>query len=131
MRNIKSKNTKPEINVRKGLFAAGVRYRVNCKDLPGTPDIAVKKFKIAIFINGCFWHGHQNCKKSKLPATNYEFWFNKISGNIAHDQKIIQTYTDMNWTLVTIWQCEISTKEKLNNKINDILLLIEKLKLLL
>jgi DNA mismatch endonuclease (patch repair protein) len=82
MSRIKNKNTKPEILVRKYLFSKGFRFRLNKKDLPGKPDIVLPKFKTVIFINGCYWHGHIDCKFSKLPETNRMFWENKINGNV-------------------------------------------------
>lgn len=81
MSRIRSKDTKPEMLVRKYLFAHGFRYRVNVKSLPGTPDIVLKKYQTVIFINGCFWHGHEGCKYFILPKTNVDFWSNKIEGN--------------------------------------------------
>lgn len=88
MSKISGKDTKPEILVRKYLFSKGFRFRKNVKDLPGKPDILLSKYKTIIFINGCFWHGHENCKKSALPATNIAFWKGKISSNIIRDKKI-------------------------------------------
>ena len=87
MSKISGKETKPEILVRKYLFAHGFRYRKNVKKLPGKPDIVLPKYKTIIFVNGCFWHGHENCKKSALPTTNTEFWKEKISANVIRDKK--------------------------------------------
>ncbi len=86
MSKVSGKETKPEIIVRKFLFAQGFRYRKNDKRFPGKPDIVLPKYKTAIFVHGCFWHGHQNCKKSALPQTNYEFWKNKIQRNTERDK---------------------------------------------
>ncbi|MFR5364282.1 MAG: very short patch repair endonuclease [Alistipes finegoldii] len=83
---VKSKNTKPEIWVRKYLFACGFRYRINVKKLPGTPDIVLPKYKTAIFVNGCFWHGHKNCRYFVIPKTRTEWWLDKINRNIDRDQ---------------------------------------------
>lgn len=86
MSKISSKDTKPEILVRKFLFSKGFRYRINVKTLPGKPDIVLPKYKTIIFVNGCFWHGH-NCKKGKLPSSNTDFWKEKISNNKSRDAK--------------------------------------------
>lgn len=86
MSHIKSTNTKPEILVRRFLFARGFRFRLYRKDLPGKPDIVLPKYKTVIFINGCFWHGHDGCKYAKLPETNHAFWLDKISGNVERDK---------------------------------------------
>lgn len=87
MSKISSKNTKPEILVRKYLFAHGFRFRVNDKRLPGKPDILLPKHKSVIFVNGCFWHGHENCKAATLPSSNVDYWRNKISSNVERDKK--------------------------------------------
>ena len=107
MSKISSKETKPEILVRKYLFAQGFRYRKNVKGLPGKPDIVLPKYKTAIFINGCFWHGH-SCRKGNLPTTNIEFWTEKITTNIKRDSKNILELESMGWKVLVIWQCEIN-----------------------
>ena len=114
MSHIKSKNTKPEITVRKIVYSLGYRYRLHRKDLPGKPDLAFIKKKKVIFINGCFWHGHSGCKKSALPDTNYEFWNDKIKNNVNRDTLNYQRLKDMGWKYLIIWQCEIK-KDKLEN----------------
>lgn len=123
MSNIKNKDTKPEIWVRKFLFSHGFRYRLNKKDLPGKPDIVLSKYKTVIFINGCFWHGHENCKYSKLPETNHIFWLNKINRNINRDKLVRANLTEMGWNIIDIWQCQLKPKVKestLNNLILNI-----------
>lgn len=87
MSHIRGKDTTIEISVRKWLYAKGLRYRKNTKSIMGTPDLSIKKYKIAIFVNGCFWHGHENCKHFKLPQSNVEFWKEKIDRNIERDLK--------------------------------------------
>ncbi|NLL15307.1 MAG: DNA mismatch endonuclease Vsr [Bacteroidales bacterium] len=115
MSKIYGKETKPEILVRKYLFAQGFRYRKNVKDLPGKPDIVLPKYKTVIFVNGCFWHGHKNCKRSALPTSNTQFWEEKISKNIIRDSENIQKLLDMGYKVLTIWQCELTSKTRENS----------------
>jgi DNA mismatch endonuclease (patch repair protein) len=107
---VKSRNTKPELIVRKELFRQGFRYRLNVKKLPGTPDIVLPKYKTAIFINGCFWHGHKDCKKSKLPSTNAVFWENKINATIQRDVLKIECLESLGWFVLVCWECDILHK---------------------
>ena len=112
MSKISGKETKPEISVRKYLFAHGFRYRKNVKDLPGKPDIVLPKYKTVIFVNGCFWHGHKDCKKAELPTTNTDFWKEKIAGNIIRDNKEKAELEKMGYNVIIIWQCELKSKLK-------------------
>ena len=107
MSKISGKETKPEIRVRKFLFAEGFRYRKNDKRLPGKPDIVLPKYKTAIFIHGCFWHHHNNCKFSALPQTNCEFWKNKIEGNVKRDRIARRELGKAGWQVIIIWQCRL------------------------
>ena len=98
MAKIRSKDTKPEVFLRKALHKAGFRYQLNCAKLPGKPDIVLKKYGAVIFVNGCFWHGHQGCPKSRIPETNRDFWLKKIEGNMARDEKNIKgTVANSRW----------------------------------
>ena len=124
MSKIGGKNTKPEILVRKFLFSKGFRYRINVKTLPGKPDIVLPKYKTVIFINGCFWHGH-NCKKGKLPSSNIDFWKEKISNNKSRDDKNSDLLIKLGWKVIIIWQCEISN---VNNREIRLEFLLEELK---
>lgn len=108
MSNIKGKNTKPEILVRKALFQKGFRYRINVKGLAGHPDIVLRKYKTAIFVNGCFWHGHEGCKKATIPKTNTSFWKEKISSNISRDIANIDSLKKRGWRVIVVWECELS-----------------------
>lgn len=110
MSNIGSVSTKPEIIIRKSLFSKGFRYRINYKKLPGKPDIVLPKYRTVIFVHGCFWHAHPNCKDSHLPKSNIEFWKNKISSNINRDKNIIEQLVDLKWNIIVIWECEIKKK---------------------
>lgn len=119
---IKGKDTKPEETVRKYLFSQGFRYRKNDKRLPGTPDIVLPKYKTAIFVNGCFWHGHEGCKYFVWPKNNAEFWHKKIKDNILRDQRKIQALGMLGWKVIVVWECKIkSDKENtLKNLIKEI-----------
>ncbi len=119
MSKISGKETKPEVLVRKYLFAQGFRYRKNVKDLPGKPDIVLPKYKTVVFVNGCFWHGHKNCKRSTLPTSNTQFWKEKISKNILRDSENVQKLMNMGYKVLTVWQCELTakTREKRLNKL--------------
>ncbi len=112
MSHISSKDTKPETIVRKYLFSQGFRYRKNLKTLPGTPDIVLPKYKTIIFINGCFWHGHKNCKASKLPETRKRFWKDKLQGNVERDKRNTAKLKKTGWRVITVWQCQINTIKK-------------------
>ena len=112
MSKISGKETKPEILVRKYLFSQGFRYRKNVKNLPGKPDIVLPKYRAVIFVNGCFWHGHLDCNKATLPATNTEFWLKKISSNIIRDEKTYVELSGIGYKVLVVWQCELSIKER-------------------
>lgn len=107
MSRIRNKDTKPEVQVRKFLFANGFRYRLNDKKLPGKPDIVLPKYKTVIFVNGCFWHGHENYKYFKLPATRTEWWKEKIEGNIKNDIKKHALLTEAGYKVMVVWECEV------------------------
>lgn len=107
MAAIKSRNTKPEMLVRKFLHANGYRYKLHDKSLPGKPDIVLPRYQTVIFINGCFWHGHKNCKYFVVPKTRTAWWLNKINGNIANDAKAIKALKKDGWKLITIWECNL------------------------
>ena len=107
MKSVHCKNTKPEILVRKFLFANGFRYRNNVKTLPGSPDIVLPKYKTIIFINGCFWHVHEGCKYFKWPESNVEFWKNKLTENRRRDVVKIQALKELDWKVIVVWECEL------------------------
>lgn len=108
MAAIRGKNTKPEIIVRKGLFKRGFRYRLNLKRLIGHPDIVLRKYRTCIFVNGCFWHGHEGC--CKIPSTNKEFWEAKIRRNKERDIETQKELAKMGWHCITVWECELKPK---------------------
>ena len=107
MAAVKGRNTIPELAVRKFLRKSGVFYRCHANALPGKPDISIKKYKLALDVHGCFWHGHLDCKKSKLPKTNAEFWQNKINQNRARDARTAELFKEMGFDYFIIWECEL------------------------
>lgn len=114
MSRIRSTNSKPEDIVRKYLFSKGLRYRKNVKTLPGKPDVVLKKYKIVIFVNGCFWHGHQGCKYFVMPKSNTEYWNKKITGNVERDKNVIVRLEELGWNVITVWECQLK-KDKREN----------------
>jgi DNA mismatch endonuclease (patch repair protein) len=113
MSRVRGKNTIPEIYLRKQLWTASFRYRLH-SNLPGKPDIVFPKYKIVIFVHGCFWHHHEGCTKSKLPITREDFWSAKIAANIERDNRNIAELTRLGWRIAVVWECSIM-KQK-NNK---------------
>lgn len=112
MSRIRSKNTKPEGLVRKYLFLHGFRYRKNDSRLPGKPDIVLPKYKTVIFVNGCFWHGHEGCRYFVWPQNNADFWKEKIGGNISRDTKIIAELKAAGWQVINVWECELKPAKR-------------------
>lgn len=112
MSRISGKDTKPEELVRKYLFSKGFRYRKNVHTLPGSPDLVLPKYHTVIFVNGCFWHGHKNCKYFVWPKSNTEFWRKKIEANMERDKRKKSQLEDMGWSVLTVWECELRPKER-------------------
>ena len=119
MAAIRGKDTKPEMIVRKGLWRMGFRYRLNHKRLPGHPDLVLKKYRTCIFVNGCFWHGHnvditifENTDCCKIPKTNREFWIEKIRRNKERDIEEQKRLAEMGWHCITIWECELKPSKR-------------------
>lgn len=120
MRNIKGKNTKPELILRSALHELGYRFRVHDKKLPGTPDIVLKKFNTVIFVNGCFWHGHTACKPGTfVPKTNTEFWQRKIKGNQLRDETKSTELQKLGWQVVVVYECELK-KRNIDKTLDEI-----------
>jgi DNA mismatch endonuclease (patch repair protein) len=111
MSRIRSAHTKPEMLVRKFLHAQGFRYKLHDKKLPGWPDIVLPKYKTVIFVHGCFWHGHNNCRYSVVPKTRTEWWAKKISGNKTNDEKTIKVLKKKGWKILIIWGCQLKPSE--------------------
>lgn len=120
MSRIRSKDTKPEMLVRRFLHANGFRYRLHDKKLPGKPDIVLPKYKTVIFIHGCFWHGHEGCKYYVVPRTKTEWWLNKINSNIANDKKSLEALRETGWNVLHIWECELK-KNSIENTLRIII----------
>jgi DNA mismatch endonuclease, patch repair protein len=121
MARIRGTDTRPERIVRSLLHRAGFRFRKNVKSLPGKPDIILPKYKMAIFVHGCFWHQHPGCHRSTVPKTNRQYWIPKLSGNVERDKKHLSTLESLGWNVQTIWECEANAASEV------VLALIEKL----
>lgn len=108
MSRIKGKDTTPELKVRSFLHSLGFRFRLHKKGLPGKPDIVLPKYKTVIFVNGCFWHHHKNCKKAVWPKTNKEYWKKKINQNIERDKRNMMKLKEKKWRPIIVWECELN-----------------------
>ena len=121
MSRIRSKNTKPEIAVRKILTKLGFRYRLHNSKLPGKPDIVISKARKIIFINGCFWHQHKNCAKQAMPKVNREYWRPKLQRNVEKQEQDIKSLRKLGWKVYKIWECQTKNEQKLTQKLLKIL----------
>ena len=119
MSRIRSKNTKPEIVVRKMLHKRGIRYRLHARDLPGKPDLSNKEKKFAIFVNGCFWHQHKGCKRASIPKSNTDYWIPKLEKNVNRLRENLETLDTMGYRTAVIWECEVNDLEN-NNELMEI-----------
>lgn len=117
MSRIGGKNTRPELLVRKLLHALGYRFRLHCKNLPGTPDIVLPRWKIAIFVHGCFWHQHPGCKRATVPNTNRAFWENKLMTNRRRDARRIVELEELGYRCLVIWECETRDSAQLAERL--------------
>lgn len=105
MAGIQGKNTKPELIVRRMLFATGYRFRLHRRDLPGAPDLVMPGRKVAVFVHGCFWHMHQGCRFAKMPATRPEFWKAKLGANVERDRRAVERLQTLGWRVLCVWEC--------------------------
>lgn len=112
MRKIRSKDTKPEVYLRHLLFAKGFRYRLYNKKIPGTPDLFLRKYNTAIFVNGCFWHRHKGCKYATIPKSNTEFWDEKFSRNVKRDKRQLEELREKGIRVIVVWECTIKKMRK-------------------
>lgn len=112
MSRIKGKDTKPEILVRRFLFSNGFRYRLHDKRLPGKPDLVLPKYKVVVFIHGCYWHGHNGCKYFVVPKTRTQWWLDKITGNQSRDSVHTAALRELGWRIIIVWECELKKDTK-------------------
>lgn len=110
MSHIHSKNTRPELKVRHWLWSHGYHYRLNVLGVPGKPDIVMRRYRTAIFVNGCFWHGHEGCENFRMPKSNIDFWKNKIERNRERDKHNYQILRENGWQVIIIWECKLTKK---------------------
>ena len=120
MSSIRGKNTKPEILVRKGLHARGFRFRLHNNKLPGSPDIVLPKYGVAIMVNGCFWHGHKGCRYATKPESNVEFWETKIARNRHRDEVTNAHLEALGWHVITVWECELRGESILASRLDEL-----------
>ncbi len=123
MSQIHGKDTSIEVKVRKYLFSQGFRFRKNVKNMPGKPDIVLPKYKSVVFIQGCFWHRHEGCKRATFPKSNTEYWQKKFDRNTANDRHHNEELRNMGWNVITIWECEIN-----NNYSETVKLLVDRIR---
>ena len=121
MGRIKGRDTKPEILVRSLLHKKGYRFRLHQKNLPGRPDIVLRKYRTVIFVNGCFWHRHENCSDATLPKSKTEFWLNKFDQTVKRDKSNRDELLSLGWKVLTVWECEVSDGLRLLNIITRVL----------
>jgi DNA mismatch endonuclease, patch repair protein len=119
MSRIRSKNTKPELIVRSLLHRMGFRFRVHVKDLPGNPDLVLPKYKTVVFVHGCFWHRHEDCKNSTIPKSRAEWWLEKLDGNVMRDKKALGNLKALGWKTIVIWECELE-KETMDDTLKNL-----------
>ena len=123
MSRIKGKDTKPEVLVRKYLFSKGLRFRKNDKRYPGHPDIVLPKYKTIIFVHGCFWHFHENCRYAVMPSSTVDFWEKKLKGNRLRDERNKKALTEMGWNVIVVWECQLK-KDKQDQTLENLYLKI-------
>jgi DNA mismatch endonuclease (patch repair protein) len=112
MRAVRSKDTAPEMLVRRAAHRLGLRFRLHCKNLPGRPDLSLKKWRTVIFVNGCFWHRHEGCRRASVPQSNKVFWLRKFKENVRRDQATYAGLKLLGWRVIVLWQCEVTTPEQ-------------------
>lgn len=121
MRRVKGRNTAPEMTVRRALTKLGARYRLHRKDLPGNPDIVLPGRKLAIFVHGCFWHGHDCARGARVPKQNREYWIAKVGRNVARDAKACEALAALGWRVETVWECELKDAVTLDARLATLL----------
>lgn len=121
MAKVRGKDTRPELIVRKLLFAAGYRYRLHVRTLPGSPDLVFPSRRKVVFVHGCFWHRHDHCALARMPKSRVEFWNNKLNGNKARDARICDVLSQAGWQVLVIWECDLGDLGELRTKLQDFL----------
>lgn len=121
MSRVRGKNTRPELIVRKLVFAAGYRYRIHVRTLPGSPDLVFPARKKVIFVHGCFWHRHDNCDNARMPKSRVEFWEDKLNGNRCRDERTRAALRQAGWDVLVLWECELGDLLALENKVRTFL----------
>ena len=117
MSRVKGRDTRPELAVRSMLHRMGCRFRLHVRTLPGVPDIVMPRRRKIVFVHGCFWHGHENCRRAGRPSSNTEFWKRKLDGNLARDREQIAALAESGWSVLVVWECEIKNGEALREKL--------------
>ncbi len=120
MAKIGSRDTKPEMVVRRAVHAAGLRFRLHRRDLPGSPDLTFPRAKLAVFVHGCFWHRHEGCRNCTHPKTRSEFWQAKFASNVARDRRVLDELATLGWRVETIWECETEDPAGLARRVDDL-----------
>lgn len=120
MARVRNRNTTPELVVRRLLHAMGYRFRLHRRDLPGSPDIVLPKYHTAIFVHGCFWHGHPGCPRAARPTTNVEFWNRKLDTNLRRDAQVREDLERLGWQVVVVWECETRDLDALRSRFVDL-----------
>ncbi|MEJ5093588.1 MULTISPECIES: very short patch repair endonuclease [Sphingomonas] len=119
MSRVRSRDTQPELRVRKVAHAAGLRFRLHRRDLPGTPDLVFPKHKLAVFVHGCFWHRHPGCKRASMPAARQEFWRDKFEKNVARDRAALKALAASAWSSIIIWECQTNDADAVRRILLD------------
>lgn len=125
MSRIRSKNTKPEVTVRRMLHARGLRFRLHRRDLPGKPDIVLPRYRLVILVHGCFWHQHEGCRLASKPKTRSEYWTPKLAGNVRRDLEAQAALHALGWRVEIIWECEVRSAQAIGARVNEILSTLE------
>jgi DNA mismatch endonuclease, patch repair protein len=121
MRRVPQKDTKPEMIVRRALHALGYRFRVHRRDLPGSPDIVLPRYRLCIFVHGCFWHRHDGCRLTTTPTANADFWRKKFEANMRRDREASDALRAQGWMVALVWECETRNEELLNERLKTII----------
>ena len=120
MSRVKGRDTKPELRLRRALHRAGLRYRLQARDLPGRPDIVFRRARLAIFVHGCFWHRHPGCEHARMPKSRLEFWEPKLATNVQRDTESNAKLRDAGWTVMTLWECETRAAESMQSFVEEV-----------